>query len=266
MDPSPDAQPTLYDDPVIYDILHAPGTAEEVTCLERIEQRFVPSRARSVWLEPACGTARHLRLAAKRRRDRRVFGFDRSETMITDARARADRAGLNDRCTLSIDELKRFTPPARTKVSLAFTLINTFRHLPDDRAARAHMKRIAECLHPKGLYAVGLSTTGYGYEPPTEDVWTSARGACKVTQVVQYEPPQSEAAPRLERVTSHLTIETPSGARHADSSYTLRTYSLDQWLELISSTALALEATVDELARDADPAPCGYRVYLLRPR
>ena len=80
------AAPGLYTDPAVYDILHARGTAAEVDGLERMAARVRSGRARQTWLEPACGTARYLRLAA--RRGRRTVGFDLSPVMIATPTAR----------------------------------------------------------------------------------------------------------------------------------------------------------------------------------
>ncbi|MEL6330074.1 MAG: class I SAM-dependent methyltransferase [Planctomycetota bacterium] len=257
--PDPSSQPGLYDDPVVYDILHAPGTALEVNGLERlaIEQLDTGPRTQT-WLEPACGTARHLRLAAKR--GYHAAGFDRSPTMIEDATRRARRAGIADRCRFFVADMTDFEIAPRS-VDLALNLINTIRHLATDDDLLAHLDLVADALRPAGAYAVGLSTTAYGLEPPSEDVWTTARGSRRITQVVQYEPPAE--GDRNERVVSHVTSTTPSHEAHATSTYWLRTYSLDQWLDALDRSALAPAGTFDESGRPIPPAEIGYRVWLL---
>ena len=78
----------LYADPMIYDILHSPGTAREVTAFERVEALFAkgPLKDDRLWFEPACGTGRYLRVAA--RRGRRIAGFDWDIGQIEYARGR----------------------------------------------------------------------------------------------------------------------------------------------------------------------------------
>src|SRR5262245_25273800 len=93
-------RPSLYDHPVLYDIIHAPGTGREVDGLEKIHRRHVgpatrrPAAGRPqrpVWLEPFCGTARHLRVAAARGIS--VIGVDRSAAMLGYARRRLESMG-----------------------------------------------------------------------------------------------------------------------------------------------------------------------------
>jgi len=261
--PTPNTQPSFYDTPAIYDILHTPGTAADVRGLERIARlHAAPPRGRSrTWLEPACGTGRHLRLLAAH--GHRVIGTDRSEPAIAYARKRICRAGHADRACLGVGAMADPLPSATSKADVAFNTINSIRHLPSDKAMLAHLRVIARALTRNGLYAVGLSTTAYGLEPPSEDVWTAARGRCRVTQIVQYLPPKDRA--RTEHVISHLTINRPTGEQHVTDRYALRTYSLRQWLELIERSPFYLHAVTDEFGTELDPAECGYRIYLLKP-
>lgn len=249
----------MYEAAAVYDILHAPGTAADVAGLERLAGLHAGAASASrTWLEPACGTGRHLRVLAAH--GHRILGTDRSPAAIEYASATLARRGLSGRVSLRVADM---TEPvaAPGSIGIAFNTINSIRHLPDDDAMLRHFEAIARALTPGGLYAVGLSTTLYGLEPPTEDVWTAARGRCRVTQLVQYLPPAS--GERTETVVSLITVDRPSGARRIDDRYWLRTYSLEQWLALIDRSALTLHAVTDERGDPLDPAPCGYRLYLL---
>ncbi|MEO1718089.1 MAG: class I SAM-dependent methyltransferase, partial [Planctomycetota bacterium] len=84
----------LYTDASVYDILHGPGTAEDVDALEAIAAKHAAG-APDVWLEPACGSGRYLRVAAGRGHS--VVGFDYEAGMVEYARERAERAGVADR-------------------------------------------------------------------------------------------------------------------------------------------------------------------------
>ena len=261
----------LYDDASVYDILHAPGTAEEVDGLERIAARFVTrTRRRAVWLEPACGTGRYLRLAA--RRGVGVVGFDGSAEMIAYARERIGRHASSRRARLFVADMTRFADRLGGPVDFAFNLINTIRHLRSDRAVLRHFLEIARSLRPGGAYAVGITLTTYGMEFPEEDLWEGRRGSCRVKQVIQYLPPLSPAATRRreEWAHSHLMITRGRGGsprvEHRDSRYILRTYSRRQWLGLIDRSALRLAGIVDDTGRDTVETPSGYAVYVLTPR
>ena len=163
-------------------------------------------------------------------------------------------------------------PPA--SIDVAFTPINSLRHLQTDRAMLAHFGQVARVLRPGGFYAVGLSITAYGVEEPSEDVWEGARGTCRVRQVVQYLPAPGRhgggagggADARSERVISHMTIFTPRGVREIDSTYSLRAYDLAQWRSLVDRSPLRIEAVVDEQGEDLALAPPGYGVFVLEAR
>lgn len=265
------ARSGLYDDPTVYDILHAPGTADEVTGLEAIERRFVSpeltARAR-LWLEPACGSGRYLREAARRSID--TAGFDLSEGMIEYARSHAPAPGPGvGRSRYFVADMTDFAPRlGRDRASLAFNLINTIRHIPSDADMLAHFEQIARVLARGGVYVVGLSLTAYGCEPPTEDVWVGARGRTRVTQVVQFIPPRRPGNPadRTEQVASHLVIQRPTTTEHRDSAYKLRTYSLAQWQALLARSPLTILASIDEHGRDYPAADGGYSVFVLKRR
>lgn len=270
----------LYDDPVVYDILHTPGTAGEVEGLARMWRRWCSPRragrgeggahARPVWLEPACGTGRYLRLAA--RRGFRVLGVDRSPGMIRYARRRLARMGIARRADLRVGDMTSLPADWRGRVDFAFNLINTIRHLPTDAAVLAHLRSVARVLRPGGVYAVGLTLTAYGMEFPSEDVWEGRRGLCRVKQVVDYIPPISprEERARAERVISHVMITRGVGraarTEHRNSRYTLRTYGRRQWESLIARSPLRIAATVDESGRVLHVTPGGYAIWLLARR
>lgn len=256
--------PSLYADPMLYDILHTPGTADEVDALERIENDHARG-APATWLEPACGSGRYLRLAAKR--GRRVLGFDLEPAMIAYAEDRSRRAGLGERSRYFVADMRDFIGSIDTgSVGLAFNLINTVRHLMTDRQVLRHFDGIARVLHRRGVYAVGISLTEYGLEPPSEDIWTAQRGRCRLTQIVQYLPPTDRGGDRVESVYSHLTVQRPGGEEHIPSSYGLRAYDLEQWQGLIARSAMEVAAVTDAFGRPAEPPRLGYGVWVLRPR
>jgi SAM-dependent methyltransferase len=258
-------QPGLYEDARIYDILHTPGTAQELVGLQRIARRH-GHRRRGPWLEPACGTGRLVRLAA--RRGIPATGFDILPEMIAYAETRIRRAGLDRLAGVCVADMRTFADEGAARpgsIGFAFNTINTFRHLMTDADALAHLGQIRRVLAPGGLYAVGLSTCLYGHEGPIEDVWEARRGTCTVRQTVQYVPPTGpRGGSRVERVFSHLLIERPTGETHRDDAYALRTYSLSQWLDLVSGSGLEWLVTTDHTGRETDPAESGYRLYILR--
>lgn len=282
--------PTFYSLPEVYDILHAAGTAQEVTGLERIARRFVKDvpLAEQTWLEPACGSGRYLRVAAGRGRN--VIGFDISPGMVEYAN-RSIEARLARRSTAARGT-KVKSKPARTpthpavhiadlttfartmsrvlrpgSADFAFNLINTIRHLPSDRAMLDHFEQIATVLKPGGVYALGLSLSSYGFEIPSEDIWIGRRGRCEVRQVVQYLPGTGEGkGGRPERVISHLTVTRGRRVDEIDFTYDLRGYDLTQWNRLVARSPLEVIRTVREDGAWLEVSEPGYAIFILRAR
>lgn len=253
----------FYSDPVIYDILHAQGTADEARGVEQLARAMLGINDGPVsFLEPACGTARHLRWLATA--GHRCVGFDIDPGMIEDARTRSDRAGIEKRTNLFVADMTDFAAHIKRPVRAAYNLINTIRHLESDEAMLAHFENISESLTNDGIYIVGLSTTVYGVEMPSEDVWHGARGPCRVTQIANYLPPEDGS--RFETVLSHLHIERPGGDEHRDSTYTLRTYSLDEWTALVARSVMQITRVTDEDGEDVPPPALGYAWYVLTKR
>lgn len=259
------ASPGPYDEPIVYDILHAPGTAEEVEGLFRMARRWHGLKTpRPRWLEPACGTGRYLRAA--RRRGVHVEGFDSNRRMVAYARQRLRRIA-DDGWRVFVADLGGFAtnlPPH--SVDFAFNLQNTLRLLHDDASVLAHLHEVSRVLRPGSVYAVGLDLASYGRESVTEDVWTGSRGGFQVTQVVQYLPPPTAGSPRRERVISHLVVQRTRGIAHRDHVFELRTYDGTQWHRLIGRSPFEIADVVDETGRSTKEQPFAYGIHLLRCR
>lgn len=262
------AERDFYADAAVYDILHSPGTAEELDGVESLATRLAPAPIlRQWWLEPACGTGRLVRLAA--RRGRRCIGFDRSPVMVAYARRRlaglparlieADMESFADLVTREVGE---------QRIGVAFNIINTIRHLDSDDAFARHLRDMARVLAPRGLYIVGISLSAYGLEYPSEDVWHGARGKCSVTQVVNYIPPvtPAEIRRRSERVLSHLAVRRGTREEHIDSTYTLRTWNLSQWRAAIAACGWSVIDVADDAGNPCEPGEPGYTLWALTPR
>jgi len=266
MSDKPHIEQSFYADASVYDILHAEGTAEEVDCLERLAHTFAAD-APNVWLEPACGSGRIIRLAARRDESRRVIGFDLEPGMIDYAIRRAEKASLADRHQLFVGDMTSFATQIKPRsVGLALNVINTIRHLESDADLLAHFEQIAQTLHPDGVYVVGISLSLYGSEMPSEDIWSGKRGRCEVKQVANYDPPHPDSGTRQEAVFSTLTVTRPSGETLISTSYKLRTYNLAQWHSVIERSALRVIGFTDVLGEPDEPEEPGYGLWVLGPR
>jgi SAM-dependent methyltransferase len=238
-----------------------------VTGLRRMARRFGgPGAASGLWLEPACGTGRYLVAAAGRGIG--TVGFDSSPAMAAYACRRLaevrERRPELPRARIFAADMTDFADRlGRLRVDFAFNLINTIRHLEHDAALMRHMAEVARVLKPGGVYAVGLSTTVYGQEFPSEDVWEARRGRTHVKQVAQYLPP---VRGRFEMVYSHLVVTRGCEEEHRDSAYRLRCYSLGQWERVVRRSGMEVAAVVDEWGDEIERPQLGYGIWILRPQ
>jgi len=251
----------FYADPFIYDVLHAPGTSDDVSALLRIVRRHLKVTSQLTFLEPACGSGRYL--IALSRKGYSCTGFDLLAPMVQYAAARAKE--LQSPAEFFVADMRTFTHGRKLKpMGVVFNLINSIRHLPGDAALVEHLREVTRVLAPDGVYIVGISLCVYGIEDPCEDVWEGARDGTRVVQAVQYFPapgPQD----RDERVVSHLTITDSLGReRHVDSNYVLYSYTRDELEATVAAAGLRVKEWVSSDGRESlDPRGPGYVVAVL---
>lgn len=258
----------LYADPLIYEVLHQPGTRGEAIHIERIARRHVGvGDGPMTFLEPASGTGRYLLALAER--GHRGVGVDLSAAMVRFARRRAREQGQAARLSYIAAAMERFTLPRRWRgrVDAAFNPINSIRHLMDDASMLAHFDAVRAALRPGGVYVVGIELSNQRYAQPTEDVWRGRDRAAglSVQQNVSYVPPGRGG--RAEVVTSHLTVRDrhrdARRVRHFDDRYELRTYSRPQWMTLLKAAGWSLVAAYNGRGEAVKVASIGYRLQVL---
>ncbi len=236
------AQPGFYADPGLYELLHAEGTDDEVWFLDRVAKRH--GNGGRTALEPACGTGRYL--AGLARRGWTVHGYDLSAKMAAFACKRLAKWGK--RATVARGDMVSYRP--QRKYDFAFNLLSTFRHLPDDKSALAHLRGVAASLNPGGLFVLGLDLALYGLDQPEEETWSVSRGGRRYTHVMMTLPP--DARKRRERILNFVTVPRPRGQKVLESAYDLRSYDADELAGLILKTPFALAACY---GYDGKPAP-----------
>lgn len=109
-------------------------------------------------LELGCGTGRALVPLASA--GHQVTGVDNSPSMLRLARAKAEAAGVSRHIRLIEGDFSQadLGGPYR----FAFTLMNTFLHLPDLAAQIAALKRWKEVLAPRGLLLIDVFNPDMG--------------------------------------------------------------------------------------------------------
>lgn len=236
--------PALYEDPALYDLVHAEGTGDEVWLLERLA--LAHGCGVKTALEPACGTGRYL--AGLLRRGWRVEGYDLSARMRAFARRRL--AGWGRRARIARGDMAIYRPARR--FGLVFNLLSTFRHLMTDREALAHLRRMAAALEPGGVFVLGLDLSVYGQDQPDEEVWECRRGGRRARHVVMSLP--AEPGERRERVINFVTRRAGGRERVLESAYDLRSYDAAELKSLIGRSPLRVEAVY---GCDGAPAELG---------
>jgi SAM-dependent methyltransferase len=246
----------VYHLPSLYDILHTPGTAEDVSLYEQIARRYgtVPTR----WLEPGCGTGRHLRVLA--RRGYRAVGFDLDEEMVAYAKRSLARRRLP--AQLFCANMEAFSQNlTASHIDIAINPFSTIRHLMSDTAMLRHFSEMANALCTGGLYIVGISIANYATDQRETDLWLANRGRCHVRQQISYTPP--DGAGRIEQVESRLLITRPSGQQTHTDGYSLRTYDERQWDALIRKSKLRRRASLDEWGKPTEGRQLPYQLEVL---
>ncbi len=246
----------MYHLPSLYDILHTPGTAEDVSLYERIARRFGAKATR--WLEPGCGTGRHLRVLAHR--GYRAVGFDLDEDMLAYAKLSLARRRLA--AQLFCANMEAFAQHLSAGYfDIAINPFSTIRHLMSDAAMLRHFSEMATALHSGGLYVVGISIANYASDRQETDLWLANRGRCHVRQQISYTPPSGGG--RIEQVESRLRITRPSGQQTHTDGYSLRTYAERQWDALIKKSKLHRAASLDEWGKPLEGRQPPYQLEVL---
>ncbi len=232
---------SFYDDPALFDLLHADETGDEVWLLERLASLHGNGGRRA--LEPACGAGRYLE--GLLRRGWSVRGYDASPKMAAYAGARLSRWGARARVTRG--DMRTFR--AGEPFDLVFNLLSTFRHLISDREALAHLRLCAAALAPGGIFVLGLDLASYGEDAPDEETWTVRRDGNTWRQVQQVLPPE-----RRRRRETVLNFVTGPDGRVLEFAHDLRSYDPAELSALLKRSPLRVEAAY---GYDGKPAVLG---------
>lgn len=183
-----------------------------------------------------------------------MAGFDIDPEMIRYSK----NSGLS--CELFEADMIDFTSKLQCKFDIAFNPFNSIRHLHSDEAMLKHLQQVAQSLNKGGLYLVGISLSDYENDVPEEDIWTGSRDDCKVTQVVNYLPPDQIS--RMETVISHIVVENQD--EHIDETYKLRSYNKLEWAELVANSPFEAVGSYDSLGLPTDNRKLIYQIEVLR--
>ena len=225
-----------YDHPQYYDIVFGADWRDEVRFLEGCFTRYARRPVRRLF-EPACGTGRLLaRFAAA---GYEIGGNDLSPAAVAYCNRRLARLGCEDRTEVGDMSAFRLARP----VDAAFNTINTFRHLPDDRRALAHLRCMADALAPGGIYVLGLHLTPDDPPACVSETWSARRGSAAVEITVRTE--SLDRLARAEHIELTMNVRTPRRRFRLVDRFIFRTYSYRQLKRLIAKTPLEIVAAYD---------------------
>src|SRR5437879_4439212 len=164
---------TWYDHPEYYDIAFQAYTQPEADFIEAACRKYCGFRVRRL-LEPACGTGRLITALAAR--GYQVTGFDLSRPALSYLRRQLTRSALHAETFEA--EMSNFRIGGTADA--AYCVVDTFRHLLTEQAARSHLECIAHSLRLGGIYVLGLHLLPFGADKENSDCWTQRRCETKV--------------------------------------------------------------------------------------
>ncbi|MBM4075781.1 MAG: methyltransferase domain-containing protein [Planctomycetes bacterium] len=214
----------LYDYPKYYDLIFGADWAGELKFLKAAFQKYSKRPVKSLF-EPACGTGRLIIQFAKAGFE--VSGNDLNEKAIAYCNQRLVRHGFKP--TTFVGDMADFR--LKKKVDAAFNMINTFRHLPNEKTAEAHLKCVAEALNKGGLYFLGLHLTPKTPQKCTSESWSAAKGNLSV--VSNLWSMGVDLKKRVERIGVTYDVKTPSKKFRIKDETVFRTYTAEQMFNLL---------------------------------
>jgi SAM-dependent methyltransferase len=210
-----------YDYPQYYDIAFQTHTWTQADFIEAACRKYCPFDARRL-LEPACGTGRLItELTA---RGYQVTGFDISQPALSYLRRRLERRRLH----ADIFEAEMSDFRVDRLADAAYCMINTFRHMLTEQAARTHLECIGRSLRPGGIYLLGMNLV-----PSSAGRWAERRGKTKVT--ITERVLRTQFRRRIEDVQVCLTARRGSNEFRLRHEFQLRTYTRRQFRRLLAS-------------------------------
>lgn len=251
----------LYDFPKYYDLVFGSDWKAEFDFLEECFHRHATGEVNRLF-EPACGTGRLMYRFGKA--GYQVEGNDLNPKAIKFCNDRLRRHGLEE--TAVVGDMADFSVDGH--IDAAFNTINSFRHLPSEEAAEAHLRCVARALRQGGIYVLGLHLTPPRGKPVTdEESWSARRGHLNVVSHMWSE--NLDRRRRMETVGMSFDVYTPTNSFRLVDSTGFRTYTAQQMEDLLQRIPGLSVAAVYDFSYDInDPIEIDAHtedvVYVLR--
>lgn len=215
-----------YNLPGYWDLAFSDETIPEADFLEAVAAQFSPRSVESV-LELGCGGGRQTLEMSKRGYS--VTAIELNPTCVKWTQRRVDRSQCpaDVRCG-DMSDFQLSKP-----FDLAHCLVNTFRHLISEQAARRHLQCVAAALKPRGLYILGFHLLPPDAAEIDCERWTIRKGKTRVTTTIRVL--NFSRRRRLETVRFSLKVTTPHRIIRTATDHSLRIYRADQFRSLLRS-------------------------------
>jgi SAM-dependent methyltransferase len=213
----------LYDYPRYYDLVFGSDWKAEFEFLLACFAKHA-GEVRRVF-EPACGTGRLLYRLAKA--GYQVSGLDLNGKSVDFCNARLQKHGFDESCFVA--DMTDFRLPQ--SADAAFNMINSFRHLQTEADAIEHLRCMADCLRPGGIYILGLHLTPTEAEPSEAESWSARSGHVGV--VTDLHITQRDLDKREEWCAMSYDVYTPTRNFRIEDMLVFRTYTAPQMQRLI---------------------------------
>mgnify|MGYP001068209282 FL=1 len=225
-EPTPGPQPPAGDDSQCASSMDRIAQFFDAEYLDHIDDLPVleayADRTGGPLLELGCGTGRALIPLAEA--GYQVTGVDSSPSMLKLARAKAEAAGVSRQIRLIEGDFSRVDLGGPYR--FAFTLMNTFLHLPDLEAQIVALRRWREALAPKGLLLIEVFNPDMGQLAAMdgrlewEQTWTNGNTG---EQVMKFLTRVVDPAAQVMTVNHVYEVITTDGTVHRTvGSFNLR--------------------------------------------
>ncbi|MBL8815624.1 MAG: class I SAM-dependent methyltransferase [Planctomyces sp.] len=215
---------SIYDFPKYYDLLFGSDWKAEFHFLEACFAKHAECKVKRIF-EPACGTGRLLIKLAQAGYE--VAGNDLNPKAVAFCNKRFARYGLPE--TAVVQDMSDFK--VRRKFDAAFNMINTFRHLPSEETAAAHLRCMAAAMNKGGIYVLGIHLEPTACLAMQEEGWSARRGNLVVNSYMWSKG--IDRKNRMEHLGLHVDVFTPSKRLRIVDHMEYRTYQKSQFLSLV---------------------------------
>ena len=218
--------PDCYDAPGYWDLAFSDETLYEAEFIEAALRRYLKNSSPRV-LEIGCGGGRQVVALAKR--GHHVVAFDLNESCVAWTQRQLKRRKLTAEVFCGDMTSFKLSRP----VDLAHCLVNTFRHLLTENAARQHLECVADSLRPGGIYLLGFHLLPPDAAEEDCERWTINHRNTRVTTTIRVL--NFSRRRRIETVRFSLKVTTPKKVVRLSTDHQLRIYRADQFRSLLRS-------------------------------